>query len=338
MGIRKQIRLYKKFFGAVYKARRTQQQGQVHLYNFWPDASLDTVWLSRFVRHHHLLTRGITLGFWSVFGDRDVIKSVSDDINVFYTGENIHWEHYQRFIDYMLSSLKIDFALGFDYFEHPRYMRLPFWIVSTFGNCLTYEDVCQRCEQLRYPKIESKTKSVAAVASWDPEGIRGKIADDFAKYTNVDYAGKWRHNDDTLKTQFADNKQTYLQQYIFNICPENSNSFGYVTEKIWDAISAGCIPVYSGSYNQPELEILNPNAILFFDPKTSTYSFGKQNCYGSIGGGHVVDLQQFIKDKEQVDSILSLSRLQPHAEDIIWQMMLDFKERLKQIIDKHALS
>ncbi len=41
-----------------------------------------------------------------------------------------------------------------------------------------------------------------------------------------------------------------LQQYRFNICLENTrNTTGYITEKIFDAMQAGCIPVYAGASN-----------------------------------------------------------------------------------------
>ena len=38
----------------------------------------------------------------------------------------------------------------------------------------------------------------------------------------------------------------------------------YVTEKIWDAFKAGCVPIYYGSSNIKEI-IPDPNAILLYD-------------------------------------------------------------------------
>lgn len=330
MGIRKQIRLYRERQVAIQKAKHIQSRGQIHFYNFWLDSTDDKAWLDLFIREHQLLPDNITLGYWSVFGDRNIIHDVSDDINIFFTGENVHWERFELFSDYMLLESKIDLALGFDYFEHPRYLRFPLWILSAFNQCFSYQDVCKRCQELRYPTIEGKTKSVAAIARWGANGVRGSIADAFQKFTKVDYPGGWRHNDDSLKNIFGDNKKAYLQQYIFNICPENTNSLGYVTEKVFDAIEAGCIPVYSGSYNCPDATIINTDAIIFYDHKTSQFSIGSAgNMYG---GGEIIDLQSVIDDEKLVNDLLSLPRLKEGAEDIIWQIILDFETQFKQLV------
>jgi hypothetical protein len=39
-------------------------------------------------------------------------------------------------------------------------------------------------------------------------------------------------------------KHEWLQGYKFNVCPENSAGSGYVTEKVFDALRAGSVPVY----------------------------------------------------------------------------------------------
>ena len=45
-------------------------------------------------------------------------------------------------------------------------------------------------------------------------------------------------------------KQDVMSRYNFAICPENySGQKGYITEKIWDAMVSGCIPIYSGPPN-----------------------------------------------------------------------------------------
>ena len=48
----------------------------------------------------------------------------------------------------------------------------------------------------------------------------------------------------------VESKYETLAQYDFAICPENYNGQnGYITEKIWDAMKSGCIPIYSGPPN-----------------------------------------------------------------------------------------
>ena len=50
---------------------------------------------------------------------------------------------------------------------------------------------------------------------------------------------------------------------MFNICVENASVKGYVTEKIFEALEAGTIPIYWGDRN-PEPAILNPQRIIFW--------------------------------------------------------------------------
>lgn len=45
----------------------------------------------------------------------------------------------------------------------------------------------------------------------------------------------------------ADDKYKTIAQYKFNFCPENSRFEGYVTEKIFDAMACGNIPIYLGA-------------------------------------------------------------------------------------------
>ena len=48
----------------------------------------------------------------------------------------------------------------------------------------------------------------------------------------------------------VDSKHQTLQKYTFNICYENGKDItGYITEKVFDAFFAGCIPVYWGPDN-----------------------------------------------------------------------------------------
>ena len=57
-------------------------------------------------------------------------------------------------------------------------------------------------------------------------------------------------------------KINYIKHSLFNICPENSSSEGYTTEKIFQAFEAGTIPLYWG-YDLPEKDILNKNKYCF---------------------------------------------------------------------------
>lgn len=49
-----------------------------------------------------------------------------------------------------------------------------------------------------------------------------------------------------FNNRFEGNKIDLLRNFRFNVCYENSNQKGYVTEKLFDAKFAGCIPLYWG--------------------------------------------------------------------------------------------
>ena len=76
--------------------------------------------------------------------------------------------------------------------------------------------------------------------------------------------GKLLHSDNSLKDEYHDDKKAYLEQFLFNICAENACVKGYVTEKIFEALEAGTIPIYWGDPN-PESAVLNPQRIIFWD-------------------------------------------------------------------------
>jgi hypothetical protein len=49
---------------------------------------------------------------------------------------------------------------------------------------------------------------------------------------------------------FADSKSSVLQKFKFSVCFENVYGLnGYITEKIFDSMFAGCIPIYWGAEN-----------------------------------------------------------------------------------------
>ena len=59
-------------------------------------------------------------------------------------------------------------------------------------------------------------------------------------------------------------KINYISNGLYNICPENSVYEGYITEKIFQALEAGTIPLYWG-YDLPEKDIINNNKYCFCD-------------------------------------------------------------------------
>ena len=70
-------------------------------------------------------------------------------------------------------------------------------------------------------------------------------------------------------------KRTILRQYKFSLCYENSIFPGYLTEKIFDALFAGCVPVYLGD---PEIEKSIPSSAFVNKKDFSSY----EKLYGFL--------------------------------------------------------
>ena len=188
-----------------------------------------------------------------------------DGKKVFYTGENLdkrYLEMKHKFDTYALDY--VDFSMGFHLIDHEKYLRFPLWVWYHFPPEVTEEEIEKTVDSwnsLNYPK----SKDVVNVSSHDHWNSRVVIANDVETVTNISYGGNWRKNTDELHTVFKNNKKAFIKQFRFNVCPENTMSDGYVTEKIFDSIRCDCIPLYAGGGNYLEPEVINPNAILKWD-------------------------------------------------------------------------
>ena len=304
-----------------FKIQQTRNQNiQIQFYNWWQEDA-HSRWLHDFIVQRGLLSdTNKTIALCSVFDDKSILEHVDTDIRIFFSGENLHNPRHAQYADYMLSGKKpFDLALGFDCFEHEKYLRFPLWLTYMFAPNATEDEIRNRCNELRYPKIDKKSKFASLIARYDWNGIRGEIVESLKTFEKVDCPSALLHNDDTLQNQFKDDKTAYLMQYKFNICPENTNAYGYVTEKLFEAISAGCIPVYLGSYNTPESKILNPNAIIFWD---------KEN-YGEKALEQIRDLYLH---PDRMREFMGQPRLLPGAEEEILLMINDLKSRLMALL------
>jgi hypothetical protein len=54
---------------------------------------------------------------------------------------------------------------------------------------------------------------------------------------------------DSMVKGWEDTKQEILSRYHFNLCFENTNWPFYCTEKIWQSVLGGCLPIYYGKGN-----------------------------------------------------------------------------------------
>ena len=313
------VHLYRREY-AIRKAYMKQviKNGnkKVRFYNWnWGDEP--QLWFSEFIRNTGLekeIKRKIN--FCTVFGRREILAHVNNGVKVFFSGENLHLPDHKIYSDGLLEDKDCKLSLGFDKIEDERYLRFPLWLTYVFEPTLDKNIIHERCEQLRYPQIGNRSKFASLIARADISGIRTSMYNGLSEIEHVDCPSDLFHNDDSLHASYGDNKVEYLRNYIFNICPENSNANGYCTEKIFEAIYAGCIPAYWGDDNSPESKILNHDAIIFWDK-------------GEEGKNAIIHIKKLMADRKLLEDYLLQPRLHPEAEDVIRSMMEELYQKLR---------
>ena len=219
----------------------------------------------------------------------------------------------------MLASPEINLSMGFDKFDDERYLRFPLWMRVQFAPEMSENDIIHRIQDLRYPVIGKRSKFASLISRYDWGGTRSAIYEQLKHIDKIYCPSDVLHNDDTLRSKFKDNKDAYMRQFYFNICPENSNADGYVTEKIFDAISAGCIPIYWGSYNEPEKHILNQDAIILWNSDKSN-------------DDNVRNIETLYHNKSIMYDFLQQPRVNGNAEEMIVNFFDLLETKLRTII------
>lgn len=297
---------------------RMQAPYQVRFYNCWDQPNEQMYW-NQFVRSRNLLREDKVIAIFSVFGDRDLISKVDADVKIFYSAENLKRPNFAQYADHALGERSIDFAMGFEVFEDPRYVRFPLWMDYMFPADSTEEQIRAKCEQLRFPEVQLNRKFCCMVASNSADGLRDQMFNAISKIGRVDSAGKYLHNDDSLQTEFGDNKIAYMQKYALNICPENTSAYGYTTEKVFEAISVGCVPIYWGA-EFADKAVINEDAVIRWDRND--------------GGKSALKLiQELYTNPKMLKEFLAQPRLLPTAEEYILDTFASIEEKLRKIID-----
>lgn len=291
--------------------------GNIQFYNWW-NIRREEIWLYKFITERKILNQSSrVLRFISVFGNPSVINHFDNTLNIFYTGENVHTKYHSLYSDNMINNKKCHLSLGFDMYENEKYIRLPLWIMYMFSPNSSVEEIKYRCEQLRYPRIGEKKKFASLIARYDWNGVRTNIYNSLSSLGDIDCPSMLLHNDDSLMNKFNDNKKDYLQQYYFNICPENTNAYGYVTEKLFEAIDSGCIPIYWGSYNRPELDVLNLDSIIM-------WNYDSKSIYNQVS--------ELVNNKNMLDDFIKQPRLNKYAEEFVLEIFDQLENKLRNLV------
>lgn len=154
-------------------------------------------------------------------------KLVKNSVNIWYTSENLRPplnEEYNLFLSHDLDPYD------------GRNVYLPIWATRLGSDILTIDSVQKTLISHRNPTGLGR-KGICAVIS-NPEPIRMAFIKEAQKYFEVDVYGAFG-----IPLQ---DKAKVLQEYKLNICFENDEFPGYVTEKPFEAWINGCIPVWRG--------------------------------------------------------------------------------------------
>lgn len=107
--------------------------------------------------------------------------------------------------------------------------------------------------------------------------LRTRIALEGYKLNKVDIYGEGWPDQISLEQSrgsgWRRRKLEILENYHFNLCFENTNIDYYCSEKIWDSINAGCLPIYYGKNNKIYEEFPKNSFIDYAELKTPAELF-----------------------------------------------------------------
>lgn len=257
--------------------KNVQKYKNINYYNYYKLKDIKNYWFTRFVEKYFPDSE-FTFNFYSVFGENLNIEHNNKNINIFFSGENLnpngkkiksgilsrfYWMNRKRISLYRNYCLdKIDLSMGFDEVDSDKYLRFPLWIMYMFDPDDEKQDILNKIKSINSNNKIPSIDAITVVSSHDSFGTRGVIYDDLKTKFNIISVGKWKKNSDILKTNYADNKINFMSDFKFNICAENINVKNYCTEKIFETLKSGSIPIYLGADGEPEMNLINQNAII----------------------------------------------------------------------------
>jgi alpha(1,3/1,4) fucosyltransferase len=298
-------------------------------YNFWNDFSGEELLERSFIKmlkedgyEFVLDEKNPDIVFIGQFGpiiyNGQAIKIgyVSEDMNRF-TGifRKIEERNYFDFVIGSISPIKSS-----KFCKHPMYIE-----TTSYRN--PSKDIMVSVNNKVKTKDPLKLKFCAIIASHDMYGNRMPVVNILSKIKSIECPGKLNNNvksfdDDGLT------KAQYLENFLFTICPENHEGHeGYTSEKIRDAITSGCIPIYFGRTNdEQDSRIFNQNRIIRYDPSSDK---SMNDCFNLVKKlmGNPDKLKDFYQQPPYLEN----------ADQVIEEMYDDLKKKFKKLLKKKNL-
>lgn len=166
-----------------------------------------------------------------------------------------------------------DFAIGYELCRDDRYLRFPLYALIALDD--------ERDPPLAEPTPlwEERRHFCSFVQSVPGDPIRRQIVEALSEYRTVDCAGAFLNNVEAPELSgrreigWRRSKIAYQRRFRFVVAFENRSHPGYTTEKLYDALVAGAIPVYWG----------NPRVDDDFDPRAFIWCRGPEDVERVVG-------------------------------------------------------
>jgi len=173
-------------------------------------------------------------------------------------------------------------AIGYEKFEHPRYLRQPSGVLDVWTlfdeSRVVDSPLDWLTEKRNFDVISKRNTGFCSITQASENEIRCKVFDKLSEYKQVTSSGPWRQNifdNETLnKWQWMDSVYTgrcdgltyrekieFFMKYKFNISIHYGSSDNILQEKIYHAFISGAIPIFFGNKYILE-EGFNPEAFI----------------------------------------------------------------------------
>ncbi|MFP6043146.1 glycosyltransferase family 10 domain-containing protein, partial [Helicobacter pylori] len=221
------------------------------------------------ITYHRNPDKPADIVFGNPLGSARKILSYQNTKRVFYTGEN-EVPNFNLF----------DYAIGFDELDfNNRYLRMPLYYAYLHYKAEIVNDTTAPYKikdnslyTLKKPSHHFKENhpNLCALINNESDPLKRGFASFVASNPNAPKRNAFYEALNSIEPVAGGgsvkntlgykvkNKNEFLSQYKFNLCFENSQGYGYVTEKIIDAYFSHTIPIYWGS----------PSVAKDFNPKS----------------------------------------------------------------------